>query len=80
MEENVRKVKEKYSQEIMKVRGVMGVGIGKKMVAGKETDQLAIIVFVEKKSKLERINIIPETLDGVPVDVQEVGVVKALKT
>jgi hypothetical protein len=66
----------------MKIKGVVGVGIGKKVIAGKETDQLAIIVFVVKKlprSKLEKGSVIPEFLEGIPVDVQEVGVVKALE-
>lgn len=83
MEEKIRKIKEKYERELMKISGVVGVGIGKKIVEGKESNQLAIIVFVSKKlpkTRLEKTNIIPESLEGVPVDVQEVGVVKALKT
>jgi len=83
VEEKITKTKEKYVHELMKISGVVGVGIGKKIVAGKESDQLAIIVFVSKKlpkSQLKKASLIPESLEGVPVDVQEVGVVKALKT
>jgi MinD-like ATPase involved in chromosome partitioning or flagellar assembly len=63
-------------------KGVVGVGIGRKIVSGKETDQLAIVVNVVKKlpeNKLKKEEIIPKSLEGVPVDVQEVGVIKALK-
>jgi hypothetical protein len=83
VEDNIRKIKEKYAPELMKIDGVVGLGIGKKIVAGKETNRLAIIVFVDKKfpkSMLKKNKIIPKSLEGVPVDVQEVGVVKALKT
>lgn len=82
VEDKIRKIRDKYEQELMKINGVVGVGVGKKVVAGKESGQLAIIVFVAKKlprSQLEKTSIIPESLEGIPVDVQEVGVVKALK-
>jgi len=80
--EDIRKIKDKYVSYLFKFEGVVGVGIGKKTIAGKETDQLAIVVDVVKKlpeNQLKKEEIIPKSLEGVPVDVQEVGVIKALK-
>ena len=82
MEDRIRKIKDKYALQLLKIKGVNGVGIGRKVVAGKETDQWAIIVFVTKKLpefQLEKEDIIPKFLEGVPVDVREVGVIRALK-
>ena len=83
MEDEIRRIKDKYAQELLKIKGVVGVGIGKKVVSGKEGDQLAIVVFVTKKlpkSLLKKSDVIPDSLEGIPVDVQEVGLVRALKT
>lgn len=83
MKDRIREIKDKHTHELLKLKGVVGVGIGKKVVAGKETDQLAIIVFVDRKipeSTLEKTDIVPESLEGIPLDVQEVGTVRALKT
>jgi len=81
-EEDVRKVKDKHVHQLFKFKGVVGVGIGRKIVAGKETNQLAIVVDVVKKlpeNHLKKEDIVPKFLEGVPVDVQEVGVIRALK-
>ena len=80
--EGIRKIKDKYVSYLFKFEGVVGVGIGRKTIAGEETDQLAIVVDVVRKlpkNQLKKEEIIPKSLEGVPVDVQEVGVIKALK-
>lgn len=60
--------------------GVVGTGVGYKWVAGKQTKQPAILVFVEKKlsprrlfTKYAAIDLIPEEIGGLPTDVIEVG-------
>lgn len=81
-EEYIREIKSKYAPLLFKYEGVVGVGIGRKIVAGKETDQLAIVVDVIKKlseDRLKKEDLIPQFLEGIPVDVQEVGVIRALK-
>src|SRR2546427_5312708 len=59
---------------------VIGVGIGKKVVAGEETEDPAVIVFVERKlpePQLRKKDIVPKTLDEVKTDVVETGRLKA---
>ncbi len=74
-------VKERHERYLLGKRNVTGVGIGFKKVKGKKTNELSIIVLVEKKlpeTALKDEDIIEKELDGVPTDVQEVGKVKAL--
>lgn len=79
--EKVRRVKRKYEADLMEKSGVVGVAIGYKYVDGKKTNQLCIICYVvDKKSEsaLEKNDIIPEEIEGVPVDVIESGKIRAL--
>ena len=74
--EHVKSVKETHERELLAKQNVVGCGVGHKFVDGKRTDTLAIIVMVRKKTPerlLELEEIIPREIDGVPVDVQEVG-------
>jgi len=75
--EQVRAVKSKYQDLLMQKRNVVGVGIGLREVGGQITEQIALTVMVRKKypfSQLHPHDVIPSELDGVPVDVKEVGV------
>jgi hypothetical protein len=72
------KVKEAYKDNLLDRPNVMGTGVGLKEVNGNIED--AIIVFVEEKleketviSKYSASSIIPESLDGIPTKVIEVG-------
>lgn len=59
---------------------VRGVGIGEKIVGGRFTGQLAVKLFVRRKFPLEHIgehNLLPRMIRGLPVDVEEVGLVHA---
>lgn len=73
-------VQAKYTDELMRKAHVQGTAIGLAKVGGKYTDQIALVVLVDKKvplSQLDAKDIIPKQLDGVPVDVQEVGFLQA---
>ena len=62
------------TQEYLRKKNVIGVGVGKKITDGKETKQDAIIVFVEKKETLEILSeqdAIPKKIGGVKTDVIE---------
>jgi len=53
---------------------VIGVGVGLKEVGGVRTDQVAIRVYVERKlprSRLADAEVLPDEIDGVPIDVIE---------
>ena len=68
---SVADVKRRHESRLMKMRGVVGVGIGQK--DGKE----CICVYVEQDSpKLRRA--LPQSLDEVPVEVVVAGTFKAL--
>ena len=70
----------KYGEDLMSKAHVQGTAIGLEKADGKYTSRVALVVLVDKKLPLEELAIkdqIPEELDGVPIDVQEVGVLSA---
>jgi hypothetical protein len=73
-------VKQKYEHELMSYPGVVGVGIGLRSQGGALGEEICIVVMVREKrpaSALSPDELLPTTLDGVPVDVQETGVLRA---
>lgn len=69
-------VKRIYEDELLAKPNVVGVAIGYRQSGGKTTDSLSLVVLVSKKLPENSLNSedqIPITLDGIPVDVQEVG-------
>jgi len=76
----VQEVKETHETALMDDPNVIGVGVGLRFVEGKPTDEVALIIMVRRKlpeTLLEEGEMLPAELDGVPVDVQEVGDVAA---
>jgi len=74
-------IKQKYELDLLKKKYVVGIGIGFKQSGGKWTDTIAIVVNVEKKVEAARLSSrdrLPDSLEGVPVDVVEVGRIRAL--
>ena len=67
--DKIQRVKEEVENDLLKLPGVTGVGIGKKSVGGKETDELAIIVYVEEKKDVIHENMIPKQIQGIQTDV-----------
>lgn len=70
-------VQTKYTEMLMNKAHVMGVGIGLLEKDGVSTGEVCLVVMVDKKvPPSERANAdhIPEELDGVKVDVREIGV------
>jgi len=79
--EGIRRVKKKYEAALLAMENVVGVGIGFRERAGELTDQMALIVSVSRKAafdKIDDINLIPNEIEGVPVDVKETGEIRAL--
>ncbi|MEW6183885.1 MAG: hypothetical protein AB1500_12070 [Bacillota bacterium] len=71
-----RQCLQRNRKNILLLPNVVGVGVGRKKVNGFETNEPAIVVFVEKKlpSKyLPRTVIVPNTIDEVKTDVVETG-------
>jgi hypothetical protein len=78
--ERAQAIKRIYERELMARANVVGVGVGLRQRRGAPEDKVALIVMVTRKvprSQLAAEDIIPSELDGVPVDVQEVGTVRA---
>lgn len=79
--EQVRRVKEKYAQLLLSKRNVVGCGVGYKVVGGRRTEELCVVVSVTKKlpeDQLSPDDIVPKKLDDVKTDVQETGEIRAL--
>jgi hypothetical protein len=74
--ERIQAVKAKHEAELMAKANVVGVGIGFRQQQQTRTDDVVLVVLVEKKLPLSQLapeDIIPSQIDGVPVDVQESG-------
>lgn len=69
-------VKEAHEAELMAKANVVGVGIGFRQQRQTRSDEVVLVVMVEKKlprAQLAPEDIIPGVIEGVPVDVQESG-------
>ncbi len=76
MLEKVQAVKETYQEALLEKQNVIGVGIGQIHTDGKRTNQVGIIVMVSQKIPDEMLapqDRIPREIDGVKVDVKEIG-------
>ncbi|HEU5338979.1 MAG TPA: hypothetical protein VFU39_06805, partial [Sulfuricaulis sp.] len=69
-----------------KLRGranVVATGAGYKIQDGKQTNELSLVCSVARKLPLEALKAsdrVPPEIDGVPTDVIETGVIRALTT
>jgi hypothetical protein len=78
--ERLRVVKDLHEADLMQKPNVVGVGIGLRQRGGETTDEAVIVVSVTHKQPdflMTPDDVIPAELDGVPVDVQAVGKLKA---
>jgi hypothetical protein len=78
--EKARAVKLAYEDELMTKTNVVGVGVGLRQEGGESKRTVALVVMVTHKvpkAQLAPKDIIPSEIDGVPVDVQAVGTIKA---
>ena len=74
--QHMRQVMAAHKDELLAKPNVVGVGVGLRERGGVRTDTLAIVVLVDRKLPREMLApeaLIPQELEGVPVDVQQVG-------
>jgi len=79
--EEIRAVKDRHEAGLLMKKNVVGLGIGYKEVEGQETGLLSLVVMVRKKespSLLDATDLVPAEIEGVPIDVIEVGKIAAL--
>jgi hypothetical protein len=67
--EELRQIKKRAEQTLLKLPGVTGVALGHKTVGGQKTDVPAIVVYVERKRDVAATDRIPASFEGVPTDV-----------
>jgi hypothetical protein len=71
---SIEQVKHKFESWLLGLPHVVGVGIGYKYVNGKPTNEIAVVVFVDKKVPkhlLKPEHVVPESLEGFKTDVRE---------
>jgi hypothetical protein len=81
METKILQIKKSQEHKLLEKKNVIGVGIGKKIVGGKQTDQECITVMVSQKVPLQALSqedLVPREIEGVVTDVVDVGIVRAL--
>ena len=69
-------VQSKYTSDLMNKKHVMGVAIGQH----EKTGEIGLVVMVDEKVPLDMLlpqDQIPAQLDGVPVEVREIGIPRA---
>ena len=69
-------IQQRYQNYLLSKPHVVGVAVGYACVDGCETGELAVIVMVDHKlppSELQPADRIPSRLEGVRIDVQEMG-------
>ena len=78
--ERAQTAKRTYEEALLARANVVGVGVGLIRRRGVLTGEIGIIVMVSRKvrrSELAPSDVVPTELEGVPVDVQEVGEIRA---
>ncbi len=72
----IQQIRLAYQDWLMSKANVVGVGIGTRERQNQPTGEIALVVMVSRKvpkNQLEVQDIIPSEIDGIPVDIQEVG-------
>jgi hypothetical protein len=80
MQQKISNIQAKYANELMAKAHVVGLGVGMAKVGGEYTNEMALVVLVDKKVPMEELapeDRIPAEIEGVRVDVNEVGVIEA---
>ena len=75
-QDRIMAVKRAHEAELMAKAHVVGCGVGYRRQAGQSTKTMVLVVLVDQKIPphlLSPKDIIPAEIDGIPVDVQEVG-------
>ena len=73
-------VKRRHEDELLRRPNVVAVGVGYRTRGGQPTSEVCIVISVTQKipaSDLKRSETLPQTLEDVPIDVVESGVIRA---
>lgn len=78
--ERARQIKRQYVNTLLAKKNVVACGVGYKETEGVITDELCVVVSVEKKiplAQLAEADIVPKAIDDVQTDVLETGLITA---
>lgn len=78
--QRARAAARKHEADLLAKPNVIGVGVGLQQVGGEDTGEVAVVVLVRSKipaAELAAEDALPRSLEGVPVDVQEIGAIRA---
>jgi hypothetical protein len=81
MIQHAQEVKRQHEDDLLRKPNVVGVGVGFRTRGGKPTNEVCIVVSVKAKvasSKLKPADMIPSSIENVPVDVIATGEIRAL--
>jgi hypothetical protein len=73
-------VKERYLEQLLGKANVLSVGVGYRQRGGRLTEEVVLVVNVTRKVPLRQLrpeDVVPPTIEGIPVDVQETGPLRA---
>jgi hypothetical protein len=79
--QHAQEVKRRHEQELLRKPNVVAVGVGFRSRGGQPTKEVCIVVSVKAKvptSQLKSKDVIPASIDNVPVDVIATGEIRAL--
>ena len=79
----IAEVRSRHETELLRYPHVVGVSEGIRTKHGKPTGEPCLVVLVERKipaGELDPGGILPREIEGIPVDVVEVGRVEPLQT
>jgi hypothetical protein len=74
---------QRYQDKLLRYPNVVGVAPGIRSRKGKPTGEACLVVYVSRKvprKELKQGQVLPRTLDGIPVDVVETGELTTLPT
>jgi hypothetical protein len=80
---NVKNALKNHRLQLLDRANVVAAGVGYKISGGQKTSTISMVCSVTKKlpaSQLPQTDLVPATLDGMPTDVIETGVIRALQS
>ena len=80
---SIRNILKSQCSNLLTKQNVIATGVGYKVVNGQRTDTLCITCSVREKkpvSALRTTDMVAQDIDGIPTDVVETGVIRALRT
>ena len=79
--QRAQEVKRRHEKELLRKPNVVAVGVGFRSRGGQPTQEVCIVVSVKAKvptSQLKSNDVIPASIENVPVDVIATGEIRAL--